>query len=345
MPPGEFSSAFPDGGSAENASRVKKRLIVHIGVHKTGSTSIQHTLFRNTGQMADRGFLYPRFYAGRVNAVNHTSLAWEIEMNKLDHARLRNWAASLAQTDAHTVILSAEDFSRLKSLDFLDCFSDFFEAEVVIYLRRQDSWVSSWYNQHIKWPYVAKFARCTPSEFLRHLEDFYWINYFETVERWGAVVGKDHIHIRILEKGQIQDPIADLCDICGFDFELQQELPHRANESLPAAQLKILRNLGMAQYPPGVRNKIIEAVMRVPVLPSKEVYPIPIRRMILDRYKIGNYKLAEHYLGRKDGILFRESGFSDSPASAENNLEEDQLYCFARNLIDVFSADASHDAS
>ena len=95
MPPGEFSSAFPDGGSAENASRVKKRLIVHIGVHKTGSTSIQHTLFRNTGQMADRGFLYPRFYAGRVNAVNHTSLAWEIEMNKLDHARLRNWAASL----------------------------------------------------------------------------------------------------------------------------------------------------------------------------------------------------------------------------------------------------------
>ena len=36
-----------------------KTAYIHIGTHKTGSTSIQDFLFKNRTKLRDRGFLYP----------------------------------------------------------------------------------------------------------------------------------------------------------------------------------------------------------------------------------------------------------------------------------------------
>src|SRR5208283_2111335 len=115
-------------------SAVKKRLIVHIGIHKTGSTAIQHTLFNNARQLAAHGILYPRYHAAPVGDFNHRQLAWEIEAGAVDLAALRNWAKYLAQTDAHTVVLSAEDLCKLKDVEFLGSFADCFETEILVYL-------------------------------------------------------------------------------------------------------------------------------------------------------------------------------------------------------------------
>jgi hypothetical protein len=323
---------------------VKKRLIVHIGVHKTGSTSMQQTFLLNAALFARHGILYPKYPSAPADAFNHQRLAWEIEMGTLDLVELRNWAESLAQLDAHTVILTSEDFSRLSNLEFLACFGDFFEVEVVIYLRRQDAWVTSWYNQHIKWPYDAVIARCNPVEFLGHLDEFHWIHYFDTIERWAKVVGKDRMHIRIMERGQIQDPIADMCDICGVDFLLENSLAKRANESLPAAQLRILRDLGIMQYSPDVRLMVMEAVRKIPAPPEIDVYPSAIRRMIMNRYAPGNGMVAEIYLGRKDRILFRDADFPDNAVGRENAPDDELLYGFARGLIEVFCPDAGREA-
>ena len=319
----------------------KKKLVFHIGVHKTGSTSIQQTLAGNSGLLARHGILYPKYPAAAANATNHNRLAWEITTGTVDLVKLRSWARSLAQADAHTVIVSAEDCCKLKDLAFMRCFGEFFEPEIVIYVRRQDAWVGSWYNQNVKWPYVRELARCTPNEFLGHLRDFHWINYFETAERWAKEVGRDKIRIRVFESGQIEDPVADLCDICGVDFVLEKALQKRANESFPATQLRILQDINIMQYTPDVRLKIIDAVSRIPVTSRDDIYPAPIRRMILDRYAAGNAMVAEHYLGRKDQVLFREQDIPDSTVYRENALDDENLYCFARNLIDVFRANAT----
>ncbi len=319
----------------------KKRLVLHIGVHKTGSTSVQNALAANAGLLARHGILYPKYPAAPAHVTNHNRLAWEIAEGVIDLAKLREWAQSLAQKDAHTLIISAEDFCKLKSLDFLACFEEYFEAEVILYLRRQDSWINSWYNQNVKWPYLRELSACTPDQFLSYLQEFFWIDYFETVERWARTVGKDRMHIRVLERGQIEDPLADMCDLCGVDFVLKRTQQKRANESLPATQLKILQEIGIMKYRPAVRLKIIRAVSEIPVASTKEIYPAPVRRMILQRYAAGNAMLAERYLGRSDGILFRDEHIPDNIAGRENPVQDDLLYQFARNLIEIFVANAS----
>jgi hypothetical protein len=323
---------------------VKKRLILHAGIHRTGTTSIQQALFYNAASLLRAGILYPKPMDGS-NAINHQRLAWDISERQIELPELSEWAASLAQIDAHTVILSAEDFCRIRNLDFLECFSAHFEIEVAMYLRRQDIWVNSWYNQHVKWPFDPVLSRCTPQQFLGHLPKFHWLNYFNTLERWCNAIGRDRTHIGILEKGQIQDPLADLCEFCGVDFVLEQFSNSRANESLPAEQISILRGLGMARYGTDIRNKIIQAVSKLPGSSDSNVYPRALRRLILERYGTGNQMVAEQFLGRTDRILFRDNEFSDISSRENLGPSEDQLICFARNLIDEFCEKAKGDKS
>jgi hypothetical protein len=49
-----------------------KKIFVHIGVHKTGSTSIQQMLGRNREILIKHGFLYPVFKARSANIFNHS---------------------------------------------------------------------------------------------------------------------------------------------------------------------------------------------------------------------------------------------------------------------------------
>src|SRR5579862_4732905 len=262
---------------------LKKRLLLHAGVHRTGTTAIQQMLRSNAEQLACNGILYPRYHAAPPDAVNHQHLAWDIHNETIDRVALRGWVESLARSDATTVVLSAEDFCRLRDLTFLECFRDLFEIEAVLYLRRQDEWVNSWYNLNVKWPFDAALSSCTPTEFLGHLNEFHWIRYFDTVERWANAIGAEHLHLRVVEKGQIQDPVADICDLCGIEFPLKVVSVARVNESLPADQIEILRRLGTLRYSHEVRAMINLAVAKLPSSATSNVYPRAVRRLILER--------------------------------------------------------------
>ena len=54
----------------------EKRLILHIGTHKTGSTSIQKTLDLNRKLLASNGFFFPA-----VQPSNHSVSFYPIFMN------------------------------------------------------------------------------------------------------------------------------------------------------------------------------------------------------------------------------------------------------------------------
>ena len=314
-------------------------MVVHAGVHRTGTTSIQSALHGNAAELAQRGILYPKDPIDGA-LINHQRLAWDLSEEMVAADLLGDWIESLAQSDAHTVVFSAEDFCRIINLDFLDRFGEDFEIDAIFYLKRQDIWVNSWYNQHVKWPFDARLSRCTPIEFLGHLGDFHWINYFETLERWSRKIGRLRVHARVLESGQIQDPLADLCDFCGVDFDLKISSDERMNESVPAAQIGILRSIGIAQYSPDIRNVIIDAVARAVGPGTTNSYPKAVRRLILDRYTHGNQMVAERYLGRSDRVLFRDVSFPDIDAGDAQRADPQQLLRVARNLIAIAGADA-----
>lgn len=129
------------------------RIILHIGTHKTATTTIQDTLAANRDALAGHGIVYPRI--GRT-AGHHTLATRWIELPKVFYeptsaADLWRDLARHAEGDA-TVIVSSEELSRWRpqAVDFaelrgmLDAFE---ERTVVCTLRNQLAYLQSIYLQ------------------------------------------------------------------------------------------------------------------------------------------------------------------------------------------------------
>jgi hypothetical protein len=128
------------------------KLILHIGMHKCGSTAIQHFLSSNFDYLQAEGFFIPRFsYAGHHGMVFpwiELPECYRLSLSPVDH-----WKNLVKMADGFkTVILSSEEFSRSlpNSVRFQDIetwASDFDEIQIVLILRNQLEFLESVYKE------------------------------------------------------------------------------------------------------------------------------------------------------------------------------------------------------
>lgn len=129
----------------------KPRLIVHAGLHKTGTSYIQRFLHQNASILASRGIDYPAAPALREN---HSHIASQVRLKALDKVTeaLRGYASSKQPT----VLISSEEFSTIfnnigRTAVFLKMCGDLFsDVRFVYYLRRVDDLRESVYAQVVK---------------------------------------------------------------------------------------------------------------------------------------------------------------------------------------------------
>jgi hypothetical protein len=137
------------------------RLVLHIGAAKTGTTYIQHALYRNSALLRDLGVYLP--LAGRfefaTQSVAHHHLAWEIVEPRRFKSSAGGWDAleeELSSVDAPVALVTAEALERLTYSperrhaleERLARISD--EVTVVYVVREQLSHLNSLYTQNIK---------------------------------------------------------------------------------------------------------------------------------------------------------------------------------------------------
>ena len=161
---------------------MRKTLYLHIGMHKTGTTALQSFFSANQNDLADE-VCYP---AAGNNGISHGSLSnsmkgalWEEKfeemqrmMGRIENTHYTQVSASerqeiltklsheIAASRARRVLLSSEGFFEWIPPAELRGQFDWFEGEikVVLYLRRQDSWIKSVYNQVVKDEYIRYYG-------------------------------------------------------------------------------------------------------------------------------------------------------------------------------------------
>ena len=132
----------------------KRKLLLHVGTHKTGSTSLQHQLSAHREHLLSKGVCYP--------LTNRPPLPNKRKHRNL-HAALTNSPAAFAQekailldefaqSGAETLLLSGEGLWRLsaKAMGLLREMTEDFDIAILCYLRRQDMFLESWWNQQCK---------------------------------------------------------------------------------------------------------------------------------------------------------------------------------------------------
>ena len=135
-----------------------KIIYIHIGPHKTGTTTIQHALLKNEVTLFENGILSPK--TGRsfpISAANH-NLAWELigKSDKRFDPKIGTWEDLVHEMklkdEYKKVILSSESFSSLakNQIDKIRKILEGYQVFIIIYLRRQDEVLQSTWVQHIR---------------------------------------------------------------------------------------------------------------------------------------------------------------------------------------------------
>ncbi|MBC6443785.1 MAG: hypothetical protein GDA53_11900 [Rhodobacteraceae bacterium] len=239
------------------------RAIVHIGMPKAGSSSIQAWLQRNQAALAKQGFVYDRLAApGAEHFTAQAELAVCVHDRLGEQARARGFRSAIGVLDeasqrafaqSHTArfrasvraaqgrvyVISAEHFAgslrtREKITALAQFLSEFFqEVRYVLYLRRQEHYVPSAYSQTIR-----RGKNASLQDTMRRV---IMNDYFKMVGQWAAAVGPDALEVRLLEPDALIDGdlLADFAAVLGVD-QAGFTIPEHMNKSLSRAALEIL---------------------------------------------------------------------------------------------------------
>lgn len=162
--------------------RLDKELILHIGLHKTGTTFLQRMLEQDRARLAAEGVLFPE--AGFVRAVADNRREGATPGHVGFSAALRHGAkpvferlrAEAEASRADRVLLSAENFSwpfdppeeRARFLRrAAEAFEGFPRRRILVVFRRPDDYVDRYWREHVF--LGSEWARRTAEQFAAEL--------------------------------------------------------------------------------------------------------------------------------------------------------------------------------
>lgn len=126
-------------------------IFIHLGQHKTGTSTIQNWLLENCSELAEAGLFLPQ--TGMVNGGHHAFFDTYDQRNYSGFSDLlKTLREEIKKSHLPYSIISSEEFERLPlaaSTQLLSALDDF-DIRGMLYLRRQDGYMASDFGQQVK---------------------------------------------------------------------------------------------------------------------------------------------------------------------------------------------------
>src|SRR5215204_2412769 len=311
---------------------MSKKLIVHIGANKTGSSAVQRFLSLNNLALRAEGIVVPDDdfrIADKIQGHHVFGFKELLESPSEGRKQLEDAidAVDLAYPRATAILLSAENLAANPAAPSL--FEDLvekYDTRVVIYIRRQDEFLlSSWQQWHSKiwvdfWAWVISVVGM--------LGD--WRAY---LENWETVIPRDKITVRIFERSKLEggDVIADFYNILGISKPLSSlAYPKGAvNPSFSDAIMdlvkgneRIFRNVHDNDFYNFVVKMTGDKYMKTA---RQSSISISQRKSIIKRYKQQNDWVKKAYFPHIEGQLFSPPKESDYDYATSDDIDQQKF--------------------
>lgn len=283
-------------------------LSIHIGVPKTGTTAIQDFCALNRRELANQSLLYPALDKGHAHH-GLMRLVYQRQPNDQRMRRFDNFRRKIEKTTCERVLISSEFAARLQDLSELRRLLKDVPTRIIVYLRRQDDWLLSAYNQNVKSP--STLMDDTFDEFAKrpHLERR--LNYENLLALWSEAFGFENLDVCVYEEekrnGQL---IRRFLERLGVNVNNEKlcDVGH-PNRALDRHSLEIVRICNSMKLDPSVSTTITKLLIKNQVTKNRDSAIVSDfqRRTILNAYRESNSNVAKRYLGRTDGRLFDDS--------------------------------------
>ena len=306
-----------------------RQIILHIGMTKTGSTSIQSLLNANRANLRAQGICYPATPRENRHILLATAFTSYPNMfNDMDNSLWQGARPQVAVADylaalqaeladlpseVRTIIVSAEQFSMYQreqaDLERLAGFLRPFAAtfKVIVYLRRQDEHFASLYSQFLRLGNVHQ-----PD--LDKLQPFHHdYEYADLLARWAKIFGEDALVPRLFERATDApfDVLADFAGLCSIDMSrLDVGGSGERNQSMNLAGQEALRVLsGLIQEKSAARTvggpiwqRVSEAITAAS--PGKGWQPTQLQaRRFVERYAAGNEAVRARWFPQRASLF------------------------------------------
>ena len=277
---------------------------VHIGKHKTGTTTIQNFMAKNYEILKEKGFVFAKSatfnnqHLPFVNTLNYLADAHEdIKLNYEDNWVFKAFKKEINENPNKIFIFSSEGFSlrsnREKSVKILKEMLKklgFTEIKIIIYLRNQADSMVSVSSQNIKHGHHPEYK--TPANNNSNnifFDKNIFFNYKQAVSNYLNTFGKENLIVKLFDKNEFYegDLIKDFLHILGLKLDDSFILPPNQNESLDLIGFELLERInshfeGFAWSPKGRNSFVYYDIIRgnfftskdpsLKFMPKKEIY-------------------------------------------------------------------------
>lgn len=296
---------------------MKKKLYLHIGMGKTGTTALQHFFWDNREALEEFDIHYPEL---GIQSSAHHLLSPHIPRFLEDQwtfMKVDEWAPKLADTRWGSILLSSELMAwadEALARKFCAQVSAWFDVHVVVYLRRQDNIIMASYNQQIK---AGPQKRRIDLIYRKQMERF---DYLKVLAPWADSLERGKVIVRPYEREQFHkgDIRRDFMyhvfrrELDAQDFVLEEGNTN-PRLSLAAGEYKrMVNNLVDDAQENGRFNGLLMRYSAEQDESSTNYFSghsvlSPEQRVeVLDATRHASGVIARQFLGRPDGQLFLE---------------------------------------
>ena len=319
-----------------------KTLYLHIGTPKTATTSIQTFCSDNREILERHGYCYPLFEYKFAKASQYRNAHFligviEDEEGNRQYEREQEIVnegigriLELFKT-YDNVILSDEGIWNRGFFEDTHCWErlkkGFKEKEiavkVIVYLRRQDDFLFSWWNQQVKAGMVGSSV-FSWDEIVEE-RPYIQLDYYDMLTKISTYVGVQNITVRIFDKGHFAGGSIYTDFMEAVHLELTDDYRINSpmnNPSLTKNNIEIKRILNMMpdlnkQKNDYFRKVVTQLSEENPEEGRSSMFSEEENKRFLEQFREGNAKIVKEYLG-KDGDLFDDAYLADGKWQINN---------------------------
>ena len=320
-------------GFIKSVVRKDPSLTLHIGMPKTGSTVLQNFLAHNRERLQQQKILYPEC---GTPICQHTALVKSIGIPLFDWVRfnphiaqfdpaayLNDVVKQCRERRCNNVILSSEFFWAAPSMQAADAelhrptdenfayiklfltecsklFIVFSITKIVVYLRRQDHWIDSFFNQQVK----DGFGIPTQEDLLREAKNY--LLFYRNIEILAEIFGRENLVLRNYDNLLNGDIITDFLELVRLKQHQLEQAPKTqniVNSKLSRTSAGIMRKAVEMEFD-AENLALFRAVLqglsfRTRAEKRKKEYTLfdaQFYEKVLDLYREDNLKLAQEYI-------------------------------------------------
>lgn len=321
-----------------------KKLIIHIGTEKTGTTSIQSFLNENRDSLLrDHGVCYPSFgnsimghfelvaslhpmcnNGRRAEFAQHVDYDPEIVWNE--------FCKDILSLDCETVVVSSEHFSSRINSDGiryvkkkLDERLPDYKVEIFVYLRNQVDMFQSAYSTYIKTGGTKSIFEL--SEGINGDGAYY--NFYKLISMWSDVFGYEALTVRNFDSVKSGvGLVSDFLTCLDIDFHIKRRSEEK-NITWNPMFLEFARNLNLGSlsekeygYRLDIYNRILDNYDYFNKFNGMSVLPVEVSRKIEETFLESNIELNK-LVNRQGGSFF------------SNHVSDKEVYDYSNFPVDV----------